>query len=256
MVDGAGDCQDQTCLMMSVTAKLQLCHHLLQGRYYPLTSIYPQRDLTLADEKYMASPAVSEPLPPTVSELLANRDKARARYPIQRPFDWRTSRAFKPSIISRLRGGRPPDSPSASFYRIYEFFVLGWTTAFRNELEYFCCSHPDWSVSGLPDPADSDPTRYASLAVLTRLMCASFNRRIEQGLPRDAPAIIIDFAALRARTKAYEAPPGWADHVAALEEKVFIPDAGGKELPEDDPEVSEEFKAMNIIAQMPHIHFV
>ncbi|KAI9568105.1 hypothetical protein HD554DRAFT_2022877 [Boletus coccyginus] len=204
----------------------------------------------------MAPPAVSEPLPPTVSELLANRDKARARYPIQRPFDWRTSRAFKPSIISRLRGSRPPDSPSASFYRIYEFFVLGWTTAFRNELEYFCCSHPDWSVSGLSDPADSDPTRYAVLAVLTRLMCASFNRRIEQGLPRDAPAIIIDFAALRARPKAYEAPPAWADHAVALEEKVFIPDAGGKELPEDDPEVSEEFKAMNIIVQMPHIHFV
>ena len=200
--------------------------------------------------------APSEPLPPSLSELLVDRDKARARYPIQCPFDWRISRVSKSSIISRLSGNRRPDSPSASFYRIYEFFVLGWTTAFRNELEYFCCSHPDWSVSALPDPIDPDPTRYAVLAVLTQLMCASFNRRIERGLPRDAPAIIIDFAALRARPKVYERPPGWAGHVVALEEKVFIPDAEGKELPEDDPEASEEFRAMNIIVQMPHIHFV
>ena len=200
--------------------------------------------------------APSEPLPPSLSELLVDRDKARARYPIQCPFDWRISRVSKPSIISRLSGNRRPDSPSASFYRIYEFFVLGWTTAFRNELEYFCCSHPDWSVSALADPIDPDPTRYAVLAVLTQLMCASFNRRIERGLPRDAPAIIIDFAALRARPKVYERPPGWAGHVVALEEKVFIPDAEGKELPEDDPEASEEFRAMNIIVQMPHIHFV
>ena len=198
----------------------------------------------------------SEPLPPSVAELLADRDKARGRYPIQCLFNWRISHASKPSIISRLSRNPRPDSASASFYRIYEFFVLGWTTAFRNELEYFCCCHPDWSVTALPDPADPDPTRYAVFAVLTQLMCASFNRRIERGLPRDAPAIIIDFAALRARPKVYEKPPGWAGHVAALEEKVFIPGADGKELPEDDPEVSEEFRAMNIIVQMPHIHFV
>ena len=197
-----------------------------------------------------------EPLPPSVSELLANPAKARARYPIQRPFDWRTSRTTKPSILSRLRGIRQPDSPSASFYRIYEFFVLGWTTAFRNELEYFCCTHPDWSVSALPDPADPDPMRYAVLAVLTRLMCASFNRRIEQGLPRDAPPIIVDFAELQARPKVFESPPEWADRVVPLEERVFMPDAKGEKLPEDDSEVSEEFRTMNIIVQMPHIHFV
>lgn len=198
----------------------------------------------------------SEPLPPSVSELLEDTEKARVRYPIQRPFDWRISRASNPSIISRLLGSRQPDSPTASFYRIYEFFVLGWTTAFRNELEYFCCSHPDWSVSALPDPTDPDPTRYAVFATLTRLMCASFNRRIELGLPRDAPAIITDFAALRARPKVYEISPEWTHRVVPLEEKLFIPDAERKTLAEDDPEVSEEFRAMNIIVQMPHIHFI
>jgi len=38
--------------------------------------------------------------------------------------------------------------------------------------------------------------------------------------------------------------------------RVFIPDAQGNPILEVDPEVSEEFKAMNIIVQMPHIHFV
>lgn len=211
-----------------------------------------------------------------MSELLANRGKARERYPIQRPSHWRTSRMHTSpqstqanawSILSCLPPRRPtntititpalPDTPSACLYRTYEFFVLGWTTAFRNELEYFCCTHPDWAVSALPDPADpADPTRYAVLAVLTRLMCDAFNRRIERGLPRDAPPIVIDFAELRARPKVYESPPEWAERVPALQDKVFIPDASGKQIPEDDPEVSEEFKAMNIIVQMPHIHFV
>ena len=50
--------------------------------------------------------------------------------------------------------------------------------------------------------------------------------------------------------------PGWADHIAALEEKVFILNAEGKKLSEDDPQVSEEFRALSITVQVPHIHFV
>ncbi|KAH7903505.1 hypothetical protein BJ138DRAFT_133602, partial [Hygrophoropsis aurantiaca] len=190
-----------------------------------------------------------------VSELLAGRHKAYARYPINSPSVWQRSRT-QPSLLPRLLGRHNPDTPSASFYRIYEFFVLGWNIALRNEFEYFCCSHPDWSVCALPDPADPDPLRYAALAVLTRLMCASFNRRIDLGLPRDAPAIIVDFGALQARPKVHERTPEWADRVPSLPETVFIPDAKGNELKEDNPDVSEEFKAMNIVVQMPHIHFV
>ncbi|KIJ57805.1 hypothetical protein HYDPIDRAFT_171532, partial [Hydnomerulius pinastri MD-312] len=143
-----------------------------------------------------------------------------------------------------------------SFYRIYEFFVLDWNVAFRNELEYFCCSHPDWSVCDLPDPEDHDPLRYAVLAVLTRLMCTSFNRRVELGLPRDAPPIIEDFEELQARPKVFERPPEWAERVTSLRERVIIPDAEGNELTEDDPHISEEFRTMNIIAPTPHIHFI
>jgi len=107
--------------------------------------------------------------------------------------------------------------------------------------------------------------RYTILAVLTQLMCDSFNHRIELGLPRDAPAIIEDFAELQARPKVYEEPPEWAKRAllrgnvalaAAPEEKVFIPNAEGRKLDEDDEEnVSREFKDVGVIVQMPHIHY-
>ncbi|KZT00542.1 uncharacterized protein LAESUDRAFT_536937 [Laetiporus sulphureus 93-53] len=199
--------------------------------------------------------SIAEPLPPSLSELLAERSKACARYPIDFPHQWRTSRAT-PSLLSRLLGRSPPDTPLASFYRIYEFFVLEWTTAIRNELEYFCGTHPDWSISALPDPADPDPVRYATLAVLTRLMCDAFNRRIELGLPRNAPAIILDFEELQARPKVYERPPAWAERVPPLAERVFIRDAQGNAPVEGESDISEEFETMNIIVRMPHIHFI
>ncbi|KAG7089405.1 hypothetical protein E1B28_011093 [Marasmius oreades] len=197
-----------------------------------------------------------EPLPPSVSELLANSSKLRARYPSNTARQWRRSR-IRPPLAFRLLGTASyADTPTAAFYRIYEFLVTNHNIHFRNELEYFCCSHPNWSISSLPDPKDPDPLRYAILAVLTKLMCDSFNRRIGLGLPRDAPAIIEDFAELEARPKVYEEPPEWAKRVQALPEKVFIPNVEGKKLDEDHEDVSEEFKAMNIIVQMPHIHFV
>ncbi|KAI0692016.1 hypothetical protein C8T65DRAFT_670149, partial [Cerioporus squamosus] len=55
-------------------------------------------------------------------------------------------------------------------------------------------------------------------------MCASFNHRIALGLPRDAPAIILDWDEVQGRPKVFEEPPEWARRVKPLEEKVFIPD--------------------------------
>ncbi|GBE86391.1 hypothetical protein SCP_0902700 [Sparassis crispa] len=196
-----------------------------------------------------------EPLPPSIDELLADRAKARSRYPLSSPHRWRTSRVPLP-LFSRILRTPQPDTPSASFYRLYEFFVLDWNVQLRNELEYFCSMHPTWSVFDLPDPVDTDPVRYAALAVLTRLMCDAFNRRIGLGLPRDAPAIILDFEELQARPKVYEQPPEWAQRVPALQERVFIPDAQGNAPVEGDEDISEEFQGMNIIVRMPHIHFI
>ncbi|TFK24922.1 hypothetical protein FA15DRAFT_575941, partial [Coprinopsis marcescibilis] len=67
---------------------------------------------------------------------------------------------------------------------------------------------------------------------LRRLMCNAFNRRIELGLPSDAPAIIEDFEELQARQKVYEEPPGWERRAQPLRENVFIPNGEGSELDE------------------------
>jgi len=50
--------------------------------------------------------------------------------------------------------------------------------------------------------------------------------------------------------------PAWAERVARLAEPVHIPDANGQVPADDDEETSSEFKDMNIIVKMPHIHFV
>jgi len=200
-----------------------------------------------------------EPLPPTVSDILKNTAKARARYPKYRPYEWRKSRANAPTsllsyLLSLFTVTDTTDTAIASLYRIYEFFILDWNIAFRNELEYFSY-HPEWTLSSLPDPADPDPLRYAILAVLVRLLSISFNRRIQRGLPRDAPPIILDFEELKSHPIILEEVPSWVDKVPPLLEPVFLPTAKGIKLPADHEDVSEEFKAMNIIAQMPHIHF-
>jgi hypothetical protein len=140
---------------------------------------------------------------------------------------------------------------------MYEFLVADWTTQFRNELEYFCCRQPSWAIADIPDPADyADPARYAVLAVLTKLMCAAFNRRVDFGLPRDAPAIIEDFTEVAARPKVYEQPPEWAMRVQPLKETLFVPDEMGRVMDVRDEEVGVEFRKMNIIIREPHIHFI
>ncbi|TFK91339.1 hypothetical protein K466DRAFT_457351, partial [Polyporus arcularius HHB13444] len=207
-----------------------------------------------------------EPLPPSPFELIANPTPARLRYINRHPRSFRHTRIPpKPPLLSRIfrsstqaQARAPQDTISASFYRIYELFVLDWNIEFRNELEYFCCGHPDWSISSIPDPADhGDPLRYAVLAVLTELLCVSFNYRIALGLPRDAPPIIQDWDEVQGRPKVFEQPPEWAWGVKPLEEQVFLPDHGGRLLNEDDEEnVCKEFRRMNIIVEKRHILFI
>ena len=111
------------------------------------------------------------------------------------------------------------------------------------------------SGADILDPADPDPLRYVVLASLTKLMCSAFNRRIEFGLPRDAPPTITDFDEL-ARPKLYEHPPPWAEAVPPLHDVVFLPDEHGTLISADDGAASEDFRRMNIIVVEPHIHFV
>ncbi|KAK7027857.1 DNA-binding protein [Favolaschia claudopus] len=194
-------------------------------------------------ERYQNTP---EPLPPTIRELVPNRKRVLADYPLATSTQWSVSRRPLP-LLARLFRFRGYDTAAASFYRIYEFAVLHDNTRFRNEIEYFC--HQPWPIASLPDPHDFDPERAAFLAALTRILCDSFNERIERGLPRDAPAYIEDFAALRSRPKKLETPPIWAQSIRPLDRPLRI------NAREEDPGLSTHLGEMGIIMKAPHYSF-
>ncbi|KAJ6538608.1 hypothetical protein B0H10DRAFT_1856876, partial [Mycena sp. CBHHK59/15] len=83
------------------------------------------------------------------------------------------------------------------------------------------------------------------LAALTHILCASFNARIEMGLPRDAPAYIADFDALRAQQKVLEKPPRWAEKTPPLRRPIRI------NAHEGDPGLSSHLGRMGIIMKSP-----
>ncbi|KAJ7919907.1 hypothetical protein B0H13DRAFT_1987776 [Mycena leptocephala] len=199
---------------------------------------------------------MAEPLPPSVRELCADRKRVIARYPPQVK-RWRLSQR-SPSLMARLFPSLvvPPfprpnalftirgyDTSAACFYRIYEFAVIHDDIRFRNEIEYFC--HQPWPIESLPDPRDFDPERAAFPAALTDILCASFNARIEMGLPRDAPAYITDFNALRARPQVLEKPPQWAEKTPSLRRPLRI------NAHEGDPGLSSHLERMGIIMKSP-----
>ncbi|TVY66051.1 hypothetical protein Focb16_v010582 [Fusarium oxysporum f. sp. cubense] len=163
--------------------------------------------------------------------------------------DQRHERQGKPAVTK----GK---NPVASLYRMYEYLVVGHTAGLRSEMEYFF-NQSTWSVKAIPDPEDTDPARYAILAVLTHYLAKVFNRLIERGLPRGCPAIIAGAEAeaeLRAREVVLELQPSWAKAVRRLDEPITIPNSSGK-TPEDRFR-SAEFLAMNIIVTEPHVAFV
>lgn len=194
-----------------------------------------------------------EPLLYTVDSLIAERDKIMRDYPLAgfARVLWRKS------LRPRLPFAKPRDTATAAFYRLYQFIVLDDDLSYRNELEYFCSTHPEWAVHKLPDPRDTaNHSRYAALAATTHLMVASFNKRIELGLPRDTPAIILDFAELARRPKVFERVPAWAEAVEPLENTLYIPERDGRITQDDAQEVSPGFKRYNIIMAKRGIHFI
>ncbi|KAI5919455.1 hypothetical protein F4810DRAFT_505152 [Camillea tinctor] len=170
--------------------------------------------------------------PPTVSWLLQNR-------------------AARVGQIALTKGR----TPTASLYRMYEYFVVGYTVGLRTEIEFFF-NQPTWAVAAIPDPDDADPQRYAILCVLPHYLVKAFNRLIERGLPRGSPAIIAGDDAedeLRNRAIVLEEEPAWAAKVPPLLERLIIPTLGGEPA---EGSRSERFLSMNIIAEEPHVLFV
>ncbi|KAG9219302.1 hypothetical protein CCMSSC00406_0001712 [Pleurotus cornucopiae] len=208
----------------------------------------------------------TEPLPPFVSQLLSRDSKVKVirKYPTRRQMTWRHSQ-LRPSLSQRLLtlniNAYLPDTPSASFYRLYQFLVIDWTVQFRNELEYFW-GQTSWALADLPDPDPSvmleevseqpaSPSsveeewkreaklRKVVMAGLTRIMEQAYNRLISRGLPRDAPAVVQDWDELKARPRTLERIPKWAEDRAMtpMDPVVEVPDRFGvmpneKEVPE------------------------
>ncbi|KAG0699792.1 hypothetical protein DFH29DRAFT_935056 [Suillus ampliporus] len=209
--------------------------------------------------------SLCEPIPPIPSRLLADRTAVIQKYPLRRPMSWRHSLIPRPLIrrLLPLISPSPSDTPSASFYRLYQFFVIDWTVQFRNELEYFWTqSQTDWALSALPDPypnnkpkAGSDEAlRYAIMAGLCYIMEKAYNRLIMRGLSRDAPAVVDDFEELRARPKRPEKVPTWAEVAVPLSEVMDIPDSEGN-VPTDE-NADDDFLGFGVRVATPHWVFV
>ncbi|KFH45437.1 hypothetical protein ACRE_037400 [Hapsidospora chrysogenum ATCC 11550] len=182
------------------------------------------------------------PLPPPPRELLAGRVQ------------------YEVPLLNR-KVDREKDTPTAALYRMYEHLVVDQHIELRNEIEAFWY-HSSWLVRDIPDPKGPDPEQYACLACIPKLLCLAFNKRIDLGLPRDAPPIFTQdmLAEWRAQDRAREQAPGWVDAVPKLEHQLSIPhwDNDRREFvpldPAEDSKVSREF-AENVIIWQPHIHF-
>lgn len=166
-------------------------------------------------------------------------------------------------LLQRKPADPDTDTPIASLYRIYEHLVLDQHIAIRNEFEAFWFQS-SWALCKIPDPRDPNPERYACLAGIVRLLCLAFNKRIDLGLPRDAPSIFTQsmLKEWRASERLREETPIWVAEVPKLDEILQIPhwDNTQREfVPLDsftDDRASQEFADKNILLWQPHIHFI
>jgi len=92
---------------------------------------------------------------------------------------------------------------------------------------------------------------------MTALMVRAFNRLVEQGLPRNSPAIIMDPEVLAEQPKILEEVPSWAFSAPNLETPFSIPNEKGEFLEgPGDLKACKEFLEKNIWIEEPHIYFV
>lgn len=206
-----------------------------------LDKIVPEQVLPAHTSRY-ESPVFP---PPPPEEIIAHRSDYIAKLRLRK---------------YRIPETAPADTPLFALYRLYEFLIVDHVAGYRNQLEYFW-RQSDWAVSDIGDPRDDNPSRYAFLACIPALLVRSFNEKIGQGLPRNAPAIISPEQAEEFRnrpesSKVYETVPEWTKHVPPLPKTLVVPSHDDIVLEGlDDPRAAREFKRMNILMWGPHLHF-
>lgn len=128
--------------------------------------------------------------------------------------------------LLRRRVDFEDDTPTAALYRLYEHFALDQSIQLRNGIEAFWW-HPDWPVRDIPDPRidDDNAERLACLACIPKLLCLAFNKRIEMGLPHDAPPIFTQdmLEEWRKQERNLEQEPEWVAEIPPLVSTLVIP---------------------------------
>lgn len=185
---------------------------------------------------------IDSPTKNSVAHLLKNRQEVMTRY--------------QGSRIAKFRvGSVGGDTPGASLKRLYQFFVVGWTSQAASEVGYFWNQGgEEWQLARVPEPVHPDRVRRGIMVVLMRLMCKDFNAAIAKGYPRGSaltgltgppPENLSD-------KPLPEVLPEWVEQFTRVtndeKEWVQIPDAKGFSEP-DDPGVSEDFKKVGIVVK-------
>lgn len=197
----------------------------------------PAQGIPSARRRRSSSTAtVSQESLPTVQEILSARARSFSKY---------------------YHRWTQHDTPLASVYRIYIALLSGQEPTIRNEIEHFW-NQDQWTLSAIPEPTIQDSESRAVLAAITYLLVKAFNRLIERGMPRDAPAIMSQrmMEEMESRPKKLEQPPKWARDVHPLTQQLLIPDSRGA-VPRDsqDLNVDTEMLKKNIITLTVPVFF-
>ncbi|KAG8929370.1 hypothetical protein FRC01_004421 [Tulasnella sp. 417] len=198
--------------------------------------------LSNAVVKFSKTVVADGPGLPSVQYLLKNRAQVMTQYQGNRASKYRTGAA----------GG---DTPYKSLLRLYTFFVVGWGSQGRQEVEYFW-KQKDWMLLQIPDPQDPDRVRLGILVVLVRLLAKDFNVLLEGGLQR-GEALPSPLRVSNPEEKGdivLETVPEWVEQFNRVtgdkNEWIHVPDAVGYPGV-NDPGLSAEFKEVGVIVKEP-----
>lgn len=199
--------------------------------------------LSNAVVKFSKTVVADGPGLPSVQYLLKNRAQVMSQYQGKRASKYRT-------------GSSGGDTPYKSLLRLYAFFVVGWGSQGRQEVEYFW-NQKDWRLLEIPDPQDPDKVRLGILVALVRLLAKDFNVLLEGGLQRGGTLPSPLKLSEKAEEKEgilLETVPEWVEQFIRVtsdkNEWIHIPDAVGYPGVNDSG-LSVEFKEVGIIVKEP-----